>query len=131
MLAEIGESKIVILSTHIVQDVEQLCRRLAIINGGRVLFAGTPQAAKAPFAGRIYAGPVDKAELGAFRQNHHVLSERLVMGQPHVHVLAEASPVGGFAGVEPDLEDVFFAHIKGEDARPLRYAMETRGAQGT
>ena len=127
LLSEIGESKIVILSTHIVQDVEQLCRRLAIINGGRVLFAGTPQEAKAPFAGRIYAGPVEKAELEAFRQNHHVLSERLVMGRPHVHVLAEAAPASGFEGVPPDLEDVFFAHI--QDAEDRRGRKETQSAQ--
>ena len=119
LLAEIGESKIVILSTHIVQDVEQLCRRLAIINNGRLLFAGTPEEARSPFIGKVYAGPVAKDELVAFRQNHQVLSERLVMGQPHVHVLADATAPGqalpsGFERVAPDLEDVFFAHIQGQ-----------------
>ena len=108
-----------ILSTHIVQDVEQLCRRLAIIDNGRVLFTGTPQEARTPFAGRLYAGPVAKPELPAFRAHHTVLSERLVMGQPHVHLLTEptapptATPPQNFKPVAPDLEDVFFAHIAG------------------
>ncbi len=114
LLADLGEEKIVILSTHIVQDVEQLCRRLAIINDGRLLFAGSPVEARAQLAGRVYERTVDKADLDAFRQNHRVLSERLVMGQPQVHVLAKAAyetPGEGFTEVEPDLEDVFFMHI--------------------
>ena len=113
LLAEIGESKVVILSTHIVQDVEQLCGRLAIIHAGRLLFAGTPAEAKAPFAGRVYAGAVAKPDLQAFRHDHAVLSERLVTGRPYVHVLADAPPAPDFAPVAPDLEDVFFAHIGG------------------
>lgn len=113
LLAEIGESKIVILSTHIVQDVEQLCSRLAIINEGKLLFEGSPLDARGALAGRVWAADIDKSILGAFRQNHQVLSERLIMGQPHVHVLAEAAPNETFESVKPDLEDVFFSAIQG------------------
>lgn len=117
LLSEIGESKIVILSTHIVQDVEQLCRRLAIIDAGKLLFEGTPQEARSALDGQVWAATVTKPEARALRNAHHVLSERLVMGEPRLHVLAEAAPASGFERVEPSLEDVFFSRIGSQSAQ--------------
>ncbi|MFK8058368.1 MAG: ABC transporter ATP-binding protein [Saprospiraceae bacterium] len=113
LLSEIGEEKIVILSTHIVQDVEQLCSQLAIINEGRLLFTGSPIDARSELDGMVYERSFTKPALAAIRDSVSILSERLVMGQPLVRILIKPGDLipEGFQPVEPDLEDVFFAHI--------------------
>jgi ABC-type multidrug transport system ATPase subunit len=111
LLAEIGENVIVILSTHIVQDVKELCRRMAIIDQGRVVFDGTPEAAEAEIAGRVWRTSVSKSELDDFRKSHQIISTKLVGGTPVVHVLSDTPPGDGFVAVEPDLEDVFFSKV--------------------
>ena len=117
LLAEIGENVIVILSTHIVQDVMELCRNMAIIHQGRVLFAGSPDAAVASLAGRVWTRSIERDQIEAFKLRMQVISHKLVGGQPQIHVLASEAPEPGFAAVQPDLEDVFFANIAGIDAR--------------
>jgi len=110
LLAEIGENTIVILSTHIVQDVKELCSQMAILNQGQVVYSGSPAAAMDRFAGRIWEYSIDKKDLPQFRQKHQILSTKLVAGRPLVHVLSDNSPGQEFRSVSPDLEDVYFSH---------------------
>ncbi|MFN7649068.1 MAG: ABC transporter ATP-binding protein, partial [Acidobacteriota bacterium] len=109
LLAEVGENVIVILSTHIVEDVLELCSRMAIIHQGRVLYEGEPEAAVASLAGKVWRRRVPKADLAALEASHRVISSKMVAGQPLVHVYADASPGEEFAAAAPGLEDVFFA----------------------
>ena len=112
LLAEIGENTVVILSTHIVEDVTDLCPRMAIIATGQVRLAGEPREAIRSLDGRIWRKRVDKAELAGVIARHAVLSTRLVAGQPVVHVLADGSPGDGFAAVPASLEDVYFGELR-------------------
>lgn len=111
LLAEVGENVIVILSTHIVQDVKELCTQMAIINLGKLLFAGTPEDAESELAGQIWQKSVSKDELGVIEARHPIISTKLVAGRPLIHIRSEENPGDGFTQVEPDLEDVFFTQI--------------------
>jgi ABC-2 type transport system ATP-binding protein len=111
LLAEIGENVAVILSTHIVEDVTDLCPSMAIMNKGRVLLAGKPNDAIAALADRVWRRQVAKAELADYEARHAVLSTRLVGGNPVIHVYAEARPEG-FEAVDPGLEDVYFRQLR-------------------
>jgi ABC-2 type transport system ATP-binding protein len=117
LLSEIGENIIVILSTHIVDDVRELCRNMAIINQGRVLFAGQPQQAIHALQGRIWERTIEKAELAEYEREYDVISTKLLGGQPLLHVCGEGLEAAGFQAVTPGLEDVFFTTIQGK-ARP-------------
>ena len=116
LLSEIGENTIVILSTHIVDDVKELCSDMAIINLGKVLYQGSPSKALEAIHSRIWEKRVPKSELEALRNTHTVISEKLVGGTPVVHILAEDYPGNGFTLVEGDLEDVYFSYIFGRAA---------------
>lgn len=111
LLAEIGEQTIVILSTHIVQDVKELCTNMAIINHGEVLFAGTPDDAESTLAGKIYAKSIAKSELADHQSRYRVISTKLVAGRPLIHAYSPDPLDGEFQPVAPDLEDVFFSKI--------------------
>ena len=111
LLAEIGENVVVILSTHIVQDVKELCTQMAIIHEGQLLYAGSPDDAEQELAGRVWQKSISKDELDDYRASWHVISTKLVAGRPLIHVLADQDPGDGFESVEPDLEDVFFSKI--------------------
>jgi ABC-2 type transport system ATP-binding protein len=111
LLAEIGENVVVILSTHIVEDVTDLCPRMAIINKGEVLLTGEPLAAIRSLEGRIWKKVVDKHTLPDVQQRLTVLSTRLVGGRPVVHVLADAQPEPGFEPIGAGLEDVYFGQL--------------------
>lgn len=113
LLAEIGEEVIVILSTHIVSDVSDLCPNLAIMNKGRVLLTGKPAALTAALNGRVFAAAIPRAEVPAARSKYAVISTRLYAGQTVVHAIASAAPAPEFEPVEPTLEDVYFAAIGG------------------
>jgi ABC-type multidrug transport system ATPase subunit len=112
LLARIGEQVIVILSTHIVEDVTDLCARMAVIGKGRVLVEGEPQAAIATLKGRVWRGAASDAELPQFQQRFTVLSSRLVGGKPQINIFAESQPHAGFTQVEPGLEDVYFLQLR-------------------
>ncbi len=112
LLAEVGEQVIVILSTHIVEDVMDLCTRMAIIHQGKVLYEGDPQAAIAELNGRIWQRSIEKAELAHYEQTFRVVSNKLVGGRPFLHVYGEQPPGDGFIPSQPDLEDVFFTKIR-------------------
>ncbi len=112
LLSEIGESVIVILSTHIVQDVKELCSAMAIIDEGRLLFSGPPGQAESSLAGKIWRKSIAKDELADHSQRYELISTKLVAGRPLIHVFSEEDPGDGFQAIEPDLEDVFFCKIK-------------------
>src|SRR4029077_14124840 len=97
LLAEIGEQVIVILSTHIVEDVMDLCTNMAIIHQGKVLFQGKPEAAIAALRGRVWERSIPKADLPTFEERHKIISSRLVGGSPFIHVLSEQPLNGGFS----------------------------------
>jgi len=113
LLSEIGEQVIVILSTHIVEDVKELCSQMAIIDRGRVLFAGSPGEALAGIRNRIWSSAVPKNKLQELSSQFPVISTRMVAGQPIIHVYGDRPALDGFEQIEGDLEDVFFSHIKG------------------
>jgi ABC-type multidrug transport system ATPase subunit len=113
LLAEIGENVIVILSTHIVQDVMELCTNMAIIHEGRVLFAGAPEDAVGNLGGRIWQKFVQKTELKELDSRVRVISTKLIAGRPLIHVYSADPPGDGFEPVHADLEDVFFSRIAG------------------
>ncbi len=112
LLAEVGEQVIVILSTHIVEDVVDLCTNMAIIHQGKVLYQGEPMTAIQQLNGRIWHRTIDKAELAHYEQTFRVVSNKLVGGRPFLHVYGEEPPGDGFVSHEADLEDVFFAKIR-------------------
>src|SRR5262250_2239847 len=112
LLAEIGEQVIVILSTHIVEDVMDLCTNMAIIHLGKVLFEGHPEAAISELKGRVWQRSIEKVELARYEQTFRVVSNKLVGGRPLLHVYGEEPPGDGFSPTSPDLEDVFFTKIK-------------------
>ena len=111
LLSEIGENVVVILSTHIVEDVADLCPKMAIMNSGRIVAQGAPGELIAGLDGRVWARTVAKPDLPTLRTRFNVISERLTMGQVLVRVLADTDPGEGFAAASPDLEDVYFATI--------------------
>jgi ABC-2 type transport system ATP-binding protein len=113
LLSAIGEDIIVILSTHIVSDVSDLCSSMAIIHQGRVLVAGEPQALVEALAGKVWRKSIPQAELDTYRQRVRLISMRLFAGRTLIHVLSEELPEVGFELVQPDLEDLYFATIKG------------------
>lgn len=113
LLAEVGEQVIVILSTHIVQDVMELCTNMAIIHEGRVLFAGAPDEAIRRLTGSIWQRSILKSETKEYESRYRVISSKLIAGRPLIHVFSQEDPADGFAPVAPDLEDVFFSHIHG------------------
>ncbi|MCU0606855.1 MAG: ABC transporter ATP-binding protein [Candidatus Edwardsbacteria bacterium] len=116
LLAEIGQNVVVILSTHIVDDVSDLCGSMAIIHKGRVLRSGTPQGEVAALAGRIWTKEVDKASLPDLRGRMTVISTRLYGGRTIARIHSERDPGDGFAAAAPDLEDVYFSTIRLADA---------------
>ena len=111
LLAEVGENVIVILSTHIVEDVLELCSKMAIIHKGRVLYEGGPEAAVNALDGKIYSRKIAKTELKEFEDAYRVISNKMVAGRPLIHVYSEAPLDGDFSVAKPTLEDVFFAKI--------------------
>jgi ABC-2 type transport system ATP-binding protein len=111
LLAEIGEQVVVLLSTHIVDDVADLCANMAIIGRGRVLHTGRPRDAIDELVGKTWRKVIDKAALEAHQREHMVISTRLVGGRTVIHVFAETRPDETFDAVDPDLEDVYFTTL--------------------
>jgi ABC-2 type transport system ATP-binding protein len=113
LLSEIGEDSVVILSTHIVEDVEELCNRLAIIDRGEILLEAEPLRAIAGLRGRIWRRSVSREHLAALEQTVPVISTKLMAGRTIAHVYAESSPGAEFEAVEPDMKDVYFSVMAG------------------
>ncbi len=118
LLAEIGEQVVVILSTHIVADVADLCPRMAVMVGGRVQRQGAPQELINASAGRIWFKEVSRTELNEVRERHELLSTRLIAGRTLVHILADTDPGQGFSAAQAELEDVYFSTLADARRRP-------------
>ena len=112
LLSEVSENIVVILSTHIVEDVRQLCPRMAIMADGRVLRSGSPRELIAELGGRVWRKTVGKPEVESYRKSLRVISTQLYEGRTLVHVLHEGRPEEGFEAVEPNLEDVYFSILR-------------------
>jgi ABC-type multidrug transport system ATPase subunit len=108
LLAEIGENVVVILSTHIVEDVSDLCPRMAVIAGGRIQLEGAPLDLVRATRGRIWMKAVERGRLDEIRERREIISTRLFAGRTIVHILSDDDPGDGFAAVEGGLEDVYF-----------------------
>jgi ABC-2 type transport system ATP-binding protein len=111
LLAEIGENVVVILSTHIVDDVSDLCPRMAVLAGGRIQLEGAPIELIRNTQGRIWMKAIDRGELGSYNERHQLITTRLFAGKTLVHILSDKDPGNGFQSVEGDLEDVYFAAL--------------------
>ena len=111
LLAEIGENIVVILSTHIVDDVADLCSQMAIINEGRIVLAGPPNELLRALEGRVWRRSIAKAALEDYRARMVVISTRLRGGKTVIHVVADSLPEPGFEPIEGELEDLYFATL--------------------
>jgi ABC-2 type transport system ATP-binding protein len=111
LLGEIGEGVVVILSTHIVEDVADLCPQMAVLAEGRILLEGAPLDLIASTRGHIWQKTIDRAELEAARTQYRIISTRLFAGKTIIHVMAETSPGEGFEPVSGGLEDVYFSTL--------------------
>jgi ABC-type multidrug transport system ATPase subunit len=120
LLSSLGSDRTVILSTHIVDDVRQLCPRMAIIAGGELLLEGAPNDALAALQGKIWSKVVPTSDdLHAIETKLHVISTHLVGGQHEVRVYADAAPGDGFSAVDSDLEDVYFLNLSQQAKRQV------------
>jgi len=117
LLAEIGENVVVILSTHIVDDVSDLCANMAIIAEGRVLMTGDPQAAIRKIEGRVWRRTIPKEQLDDYQRRYAVISTRLVAGRTVINVFSDSQPDGSFEPVSASLEDVYFNTLRGREVR--------------
>ena len=112
LLSELGENAVVILSTHIVDDVSDLCSRMAIIDRGEIRLEAEPSTAVAALRGRIWTRAVERNELPAFQREYPVISTKLSGGRTIIRVLADTAPASDFETVVPSLEDVYFAALR-------------------
>jgi len=111
LLSQIGENTIVILSTHIVEDVSTLCSNFAIICLGEVLYAGEPERAVKELERKIYSKEIKQSEIESYRERYRVISTQLKSGKLHIRILQNENPADGFITAEPNLEDVYFSNI--------------------
>ena len=111
LLSHLGENTIVILSTHIVEDVSTLCSRFAIICQGEVLYSGQPEQAMTEMEGRTYSKMIPKNDIEQYQAGYTILSTQLKAGELYIRVLSDSDPSNGFTLSPPNLEDVYFSHI--------------------
>jgi len=116
ILSETSESKIVILSTHIVDDVRVLCPRMAVIHEGRILFSGDTADAPRPLRNRLWKKTIGKDDLARYDSRYEVVLTRMASGRMEIHVSGERQPEEGFEPIEPDLEDAYFWTVR--NSRP-------------
>tara|TARA_Y100000768_G_scaffold336390_1_gene278033 strand:+ start:2119 stop:2988 length:870 start_codon:yes stop_codon:yes gene_type:complete len=113
LISDIGENVIVILSTHIVDDVRELCTQMAIMNDGQIVFNGSPDEGINSLKGKVYEKQIARSELKNYKEKYNVISNKLIGGKPVIHVMSEKLPDKTFKKIEPSLEDVFFTNIQG------------------
>ncbi len=111
LLCELGENTVVILSTHIVDDVKELCNNMAIINQGQVLLKGNPLDVINDIEGKIYQKTIHKNELKEYKENYQVVADKLFIGKPVITILSDTEPGNGFQPIASSLEDVYFSQI--------------------
>ncbi|MEM1259148.1 MAG: ABC transporter ATP-binding protein [Bacteroidota bacterium] len=108
LLSELGENAVVILSTHIVEDVSTLCSDMAIIGNGEVVLTGKPDEVEEAMRGKLYEMPIQKDELAAYQEKFKVISQRFFAGKLMITIMADDMPTGGFDVKAPSLEDAYF-----------------------
>jgi ABC-type multidrug transport system ATPase subunit len=111
LLSEIGENVVVILSTHIVDDVSDLCKYMAIIDKGRIIQKENTLDAISQLEGKIWEKEIPKGDLPRYEEKHDVISTRLFAGKTFIHIHSEANPENGFSNIKPSLEDVYFYQL--------------------
>ncbi|GIR93879.1 multidrug ABC transporter ATP-binding protein [bacterium] len=111
LLSAIGENVIVILSTHIVEDVSDLCSKMAIIKDGKVKLVGEPLTLVKDLKAQVWTGLVAKKDFKNVKNDHQVISSKLSMGKVQIRVLSDQEPIDGFKQVDPEIEDLYFATI--------------------
>lgn len=111
LLSEVAENTIVVLSTHIVDDVKELCTQMAIIHSGAVVTQGNPAQLMTDLQDRIYQKTIRYAELEHYKAHYRVINDKRFLGKPIIHVVSDTPPGDGFQGVDADLEDVYFTAI--------------------
>ncbi len=111
ILSEIGEQVIVILSTHIVDDVKTLCNQMVVMNRGTILLEGTPRQTVEALQGKIWKATINKEELPNYKKEFNVISQYINEGKMTIHVFADSQPSSSFVATEADLEDVYFSNI--------------------
>ncbi len=111
LLADVGQDVVIILSTHIVDDVRELCSNMAIMNKGQIVYKGTPNNVLQELKGKVWQKSIARNQVEEYQKNYKVISDKMVAGNPLIHVLSESNPGDGFEQVEPNLEDVFFTKI--------------------
>lgn len=111
LLSELGEQAVVLLSTHIVDDVKELCSQMAIIKKGRVLLHGNPQELISRLQGKVYQRTLRKKELAEYRKRYTVINEKFFQGKPIIDIISEQPPADGFKAVTADLEHVYFSEL--------------------
>ena len=117
LLSAIGENVIVILSTHIVEDVSDLCSKMAIIKDGKVKLVGEPLTLVKDLKAQVWTGLVSKKDFKNVKNDHQVISSKLSMGKVQIRVLSDQEPIDGFKQVDPEIEDLYFATINGLDLK--------------
>ena len=117
LLSELGENSVVLLSTHIVEDVSELCTRMAIIDKGEILLEAEPLRAMDELHGRIWSCEISKDAQQDLEREHAVISTKLCGGRTIAHVYCDSAPAPGFEPAKPDLEDVYFSAIAGRIGR--------------
>ena len=111
LLADVGQDVIIILSTHIVDDVRELCSNMAIMNKGEIVYKGTPNNVLQELKGQVWQKSIARNDIEKYQKNYKVISDKMVAGKPLIHILSEFDPGNDFEKVEPNLEDVFFTKI--------------------
>lgn len=117
LLSEIGENVIVILSTHIVEDVRDLCKNMAILSGGKIISEGNPTELVRSLQGRLWSKIIRKEELSTHQKLFKVISSKLISGETQIRVLADMQP-NGFEPIEPTLEDYYFSTLSNQHLKP-------------
>ena len=112
LLSEIGEHIIIILSTHIVEDVKDLCTHMAIMNHGKIIARGIPAALTQELEGKVWCKVIKKQDLRSYQSTFNVISTRLFSGKTQLHVLADQQPEAGFEPIHPGLDDVYFSTLR-------------------
>ncbi|SEB45108.1 ABC-type multidrug transport system, ATPase component [Tenacibaculum sp. MAR_2009_124] len=111
LLSEIGENVIIILSTHLVEDVRDLCNKMAILNKGRIVVQGNPIDLTETLLNKTWVKTIAKSEIEIYQENYHVLSTRLLSGKTQIQILSEENPGNNFNIYKPDLESVYFSYL--------------------
>jgi len=123
LLSELGERTVVILSTHIVDDVKELCTNMAIINQGKVLLKGNPMDVITNIEGKIYKKTIHKNELEHYKQEYNVIADKLFLGKPVIHILSDTDPQHDFQAITAGLEDVYFNELVKREERKAKSAL--------